>query len=232
MSTQVAQPSTLYRRVFMSPPIRRRSLISSSMNTRITGSSTPLSICTQTRNWNTGMPGIRDSPAPRKRRKLNRPKKTGARRKLRPMPLGRPKASATEKAVEMGRMAAAILPISAAFAVAEAFGLPKGIGLSLRRAPVFFGLFSFLLFLGAGLSLIPGIPVFQFLVWVQMLNGVLLPVFLVFMLLLINDRRLMGELINTRLYNVLGWATCVLIVVSVAFVLLQQTLGLMGVSFP
>jgi Mn2+/Fe2+ NRAMP family transporter len=129
-------------------------------------------------------------------------------------------------------MAAAILPISTAFSVAEAFGLPKGIGLSLRRAPVFFGLFTLLLVLGAGLSLIPGIPVFQFLVWVQMLNGVLLPVILVFMLLLINDRRLMGELINTRLYNVLGWATCVLIVVSVAFVLLQQTLGLMGVRFP
>ncbi len=128
-------------------------------------------------------------------------------------------------------MAAAILPISTAFSVSEAFGLPKGLGLSLRRAPVFFGLFSVILFLGAGLSLIPGIPVFRFLLWVQMLNGLLLPVILVFMLLLINDRRLMGELRNNRLTNVLGWTSCVLIVVSVVFVLLQQLTALLGIAF-
>ena len=129
-------------------------------------------------------------------------------------------------------MAAAILPISTAFTVAEAFGLPKGIGARRRRAPGFFGLFSLILFLGAALSLIPNIPVFQFLIGVQMLNGILLPVILVFMLLLINDRRLVGDLKNGRLTNVIGWTTCVLIVISVVFVLAQQVLGLVGVTFP
>ena len=62
-----------------------------------------------------------------------------------------------------------------------------------------------------------------------MLNGVLLPVILVFMLLLINDPRLMGDLKNTRVYNLLGCATCALIVISVAFVLLQQVSRLLGV---
>ncbi|MGE5601502.1 MAG: Nramp family divalent metal transporter [Nitrososphaerales archaeon] len=127
-------------------------------------------------------------------------------------------------------MAAGVLPIATAFSVAEAFGLPKGVSLSLRRAPAFFTLFLVVLGLGAALSLIPNLPVFQFLVGVQILNGVLLPVILVFMLLLINDGKLMGNLKNSRVYNVLGWVTTVLISLAVGFLLLQQALGLFGVK--
>jgi NRAMP (natural resistance-associated macrophage protein)-like metal ion transporter len=127
-------------------------------------------------------------------------------------------------------MAAGVLPMASAYTVTEAFGLPKGISLTIHRAPVFFGLFSVALALGAALSLIPNLPIFQFLVWVQILNGALLPVILVFILLLINDRQLMGDLKNSRVYNVLGWITAGLVSVAVAFLLLQQILGLFGIN--
>ncbi|HEX9117981.1 MAG TPA: divalent metal cation transporter, partial [Anaerolineae bacterium] len=84
--------------------------------------------------------------------------------------------------------------------------------------------------LGAALSLIPNLPVIQFLVGVQILNGVLVPIILVFMLLLANDTHLMGDLRNSRLYNVLGWASTGLIGLAVAFLLIQQAAGLFGIK--
>jgi len=72
--------------------------------------------------------------------------------------------------------------------------------------------------------------VIKLLVWIQVLNGVLLPIFLVFILLLINDQRLTKELKNTRLYNVLGWTTFAVITLAVAIMLLMQLLGLWGVK--
>jgi Mn2+/Fe2+ NRAMP family transporter len=67
-------------------------------------------------------------------------------------------------------------------------------------------------------------------VLIQVLNGVLLPIFLVFILLLINDQRLTKELKNTRFYNILGWATFAIIALAVAIMLLMQFLGLWGVK--
>ena len=87
---------------------------------------------------------------------------------------------------------------------------------------MFFSLFTFLLLLGAGLALIPHVPVMQVLVAIQVLNGMLLPIILVFILLLINDQRLTGDLQNTRLYNVLGWGTCGLITTAVLVMLGSQ----------
>ena len=126
-------------------------------------------------------------------------------------------------------LAGAVLPLTTAYAVSEVFGAPKGVNLDFRRAPIFFGLFTGLIFVGAGIALIPSLPVIQWLVGVQVLNGALLPVMLVFTLRLINDERLMGSLKNTRLYNVLGWGTFVLITVAVVIMLGSQLLTLMGV---
>jgi Mn2+/Fe2+ NRAMP family transporter len=127
-------------------------------------------------------------------------------------------------------LAAGVLPLATAYSVAEAFGFRKGVDLDFRRAPVFLGTFTALIALGASVSLIPNIPVFQLLVAIQVLNGVLLPVILVFLLLLINDRRLVGLLKNGMLYNVLSWGTVALVTAAVTALLVLQLLSLFGID--
>jgi Mn2+/Fe2+ NRAMP family transporter len=126
-------------------------------------------------------------------------------------------------------LAGAVLPLTTAYAVSEVFGMPKGVSLDFRRAPIFFRFFTGMIILGAGLSLLPNLPVIQWLVAVQVLNGVLLPVLLVFILRLINDQRLMGPLRNSRIYNLLGWGTFFLITVAVVIMLGSQILTMLGV---
>ena len=126
-------------------------------------------------------------------------------------------------------LAGAVLPLATAYAVSEVLGAPKGVNLDFRRAPIFFGLFTGMIFLGALVSLIPNLPVIQWLVAVQVLNGVLLPIMLVFILRLINDEGLMGALKNTRTYNVLGWGTFALITIAVVIMLGSQVLSLLGI---
>ena len=127
-------------------------------------------------------------------------------------------------------LAAGVLPLATAYSVSEAFGFRKGVNLDFRRAPTFLGLFSALVLLGAVVALIPNVPLIQMLVVIQALNGVLLPVILVFLLLLINDRRLVGDLKNSPLYNALGWGTFALVTVAVATMLGSQLLGLFGLA--
>ncbi|MBX3166630.1 MAG: Nramp family divalent metal transporter [Candidatus Eremiobacteraeota bacterium] len=122
-------------------------------------------------------------------------------------------------------LAAAVLPLATAYAVTEAMGAPKGVDLDFRRAPLFFGLFTFLLVLGAGVALIPRLPVMDLLVGVQVLNGVLLPFVLVFIVLLANDKRYMGELKNTRLTNIFSVITIVTITTAVLILLGDQFFG-------
>jgi hypothetical protein len=129
-------------------------------------------------------------------------------------------------------LAGAVLPLATAYAVSEVFGMPKGVSLDFRRAPIFFGLFTGLIVVGMGLSLFPGLPVIEWLVTVQVLNGVLLPIMLVFILRLINDQHLMGELKNTRIYNLLGWGTFILITGAVVVMLSSQILPALSHSLP
>jgi NRAMP (natural resistance-associated macrophage protein)-like metal ion transporter len=126
-------------------------------------------------------------------------------------------------------LAGAVLPLATAYAVSDIFATPKGVNLDFRRAPIFFGLFTGMIFFGAVLSLIPNLPVIQWLVTVSVLNGVLLPIMLVFILRLINDERLMGHLKNTRVYNILGWGTFILITAAVVIMLGSQVLTRLGV---
>ena len=127
-------------------------------------------------------------------------------------------------------LAAGVLPLATAYSVSEAFGFRKGVNLDYRRAPIFIGLFTALLVLGAAVALLPGLPVFGLLVAIQALNGMLLPVILIFMLRLINDRRLMGDLANGPLYNVLAWATAVVLIVLVALMLGNMALDALGID--
>ena len=126
-------------------------------------------------------------------------------------------------------LAGAVLPLATSYAVSEAFGIPKGVNLDFRRGKTFFSIFTALIVIGAGIALIPNVPIFPLLIGIQVLNGVLLPIILVFILLLVNDRNLMGDLKNTRVYNFLGWGTFVMITIAVVIMLggkLLETLGI------
>ena len=127
-------------------------------------------------------------------------------------------------------LAGAVLPLTTAYAVSEVFGMPKGVSLDFRRAPIFFGLFTGMILLGAGLSLLPNLPVIDWLIAVQVLNGMLLPILLIFILRLINDQALMGTLKNTHVYNILGWGTFILITAAVVIMLGSQILTIFSAT--
>jgi NRAMP (natural resistance-associated macrophage protein)-like metal ion transporter len=103
--------------------------------------------------------------------------------------------------------AASILPISTAYAVCEGLGLESGLDKRFDEAPAFYWLYTALIVLGAGVLLLPRFPLFRVMVLSQVVNGILLPFVLVFMLLLMNDRELMGEHVNSRWYNIVSWFT-------------------------
>jgi Mn2+/Fe2+ NRAMP family transporter len=122
-------------------------------------------------------------------------------------------------------LAAGVVPLATAYSVSEAFGFRKGVGLDFRRAPVFYGLFTGLIGIGVAVAAWPGIPLIGLLVGIQVLNGVLLPVILGFMLLLAGDLRLMGSLRNSTLQAVLGWGTLVLVSGAVVFLIVSQVMA-------
>ena len=128
-----------------------------------------------------------------------------------------------------GVFSAAILPLSTAYLVCEAFGWEMGVNRNLKEAPVFFGVYTALIALGAGIILLPVKSLVQAMLASQTLNGVLLPVILVVMLRLINDRRLMGKFVNGRGFNALSWAmVIVLIVLTIILVVTSTFPGLLG----
>jgi Mn2+/Fe2+ NRAMP family transporter len=104
-------------------------------------------------------------------------------------------------------LAAAILPVTAAYVIAETFGFEKGISRSPRQAPVFVGVITVLIAIGMLVAIVPGVPVIKLLVLVQVVNGVLLPVTLFFVWRLAANRELMGQYANGRTFNVLAGAT-------------------------
>jgi Mn2+/Fe2+ NRAMP family transporter len=116
--------------------------------------------------------------------------------------------------------AASILPISTAYTVCEGLGLESGVDKSFKEAPFFYWLYT-LLIAGSALTvlLLPDAQLINFAILSQVLNGVLLPVVIILMLLLINRADLMGEHKNSRLWNVIAWATS-LIVIGMTLVML------------
>jgi Mn2+/Fe2+ NRAMP family transporter len=108
--------------------------------------------------------------------------------------------------------AASILPLSTAYTVCEGLGFESGIGQKFSEAPVFYWLYTALIVAGAGVVLIPNLPLVKIIIFSQVINGVVLPFVLIFMLILINKRELMGEHINSRVFNVIAWATTVIMI--------------------
>src|SRR3990172_4947768 len=119
-------------------------------------------------------------------------------------------------------LAAGVLPLATSFSITEAFGFENGVSFSWEDAPIFYSLFTLLVAGGAAVTLIPGIPLIQLLVFVYVINGVLLPVLLVFVVRLAGDRELLGEHRNGPLYNAIAWAT-VLGVGALALVMVVTT---------
>ncbi|HZP48127.1 MAG TPA: Nramp family divalent metal transporter [Vicinamibacterales bacterium] len=108
--------------------------------------------------------------------------------------------------------AASILPISTAYAVCEGLGFESGLDKRFDEAPVFYWLYTLLIVLGAGVLLLPHVPLVYVSVLSQVANGVVLPFVLIFMLLLTNDRELMGDHVNGRGFNIVAWTTVVIMV--------------------
>ena len=118
--------------------------------------------------------------------------------------------------------AACILPLSTAYSVCEGLGFEAGVNKRMREAPVFYFLYTLLIVVGAGVVLIPGFPLVRMILLSQVLNGVLLPFVLIFMILLINRQDLMGEWVNPRWFNQVSWIAVV--------VMIGLTLALVGIT--
>lgn len=109
-------------------------------------------------------------------------------------------------------LAAFILPLSTAYAVCEAFGFESGISKSSKEAPIFFGIYTTLILLGALLVLWPGISLYGIMMMAQVVNGILLPPILIFMLLIANNQQLMGAYTNSPVFNILAWVQSIVLI--------------------
>jgi Mn2+/Fe2+ NRAMP family transporter len=103
--------------------------------------------------------------------------------------------------------AATVLPITTAYTVCEGLGFESGLDKKFHEAPAFYWLYTLLIVTGAGVLLVPNFPMTDMMVLSQVVNGIVLPFILIFMLILTNDRELMGEHVNTRGFNIVAWTT-------------------------
>ena len=120
--------------------------------------------------------------------------------------------------------AASILPLSTAHVICEGLGFEAGIDHKFKEAPTFYSLYTSLIVIGAGIILIPNAPLLKILVLSQVANGVWLPVVLIFVLLLINRRDLMGDYVNSWGFNVVAW-TASIVVIAITLILVYTTIA-------
>jgi Mn2+/Fe2+ NRAMP family transporter len=121
--------------------------------------------------------------------------------------------------------AASILPLSTAYTVCEGLGLESGVDKAFKEAPFFYWFYTLLIVLGAGVVLIPSFPLVKVVILSQVLNGVLLPVIMIFMLQLINKHELMGEHTNSHWFNVVAWGTAVIVTGLSLLMMWNQVMG-------
>ena len=120
-------------------------------------------------------------------------------------------------------LAACVLPLTAAYAVCEAFGWERGIDRSWSEAPAFNGIYTFVILFGAAFILIPDLNLIAIMVFSQAVGGILLPFLLIYMVRIANDRRLMGGHTNSPFFNGLSWTT-ILMVIGLTVALVAMTL--------
>lgn len=117
-------------------------------------------------------------------------------------------------------MAASVLPLSTAYSIAEAFGWERGVGRTFQEAPQFLFLYTFIIVIGAGITLfVPKDRLVFVLNLPNVVGGMLLPLILVLIILLCNDRRLMGRYVNGRVFNVIAWVTTIVMSVLSALII-------------
>src|ERR1700677_5025826 len=109
--------------------------------------------------------------------------------------------------------AASILPLSTAHVICEGLGFEAGLDHKLKEAPAFYSLYTALIVVGAGIVLIPRAPLWKILLYSQVGNGIWLPIVLIFILILINRRDLMGVHINSWGFNVIAWTASIIMII-------------------
>ena len=133
-------------------------------------------------------------------------------------------------------LAAFILPLSTAYAVCEAFGFESGVSKTSKEAPVFFAIYTVLIVLGAGIALWPGLSLYKVMLASQVVNGILLPPILIFMVLIASNKSVMGQYANSKWYNVVSWTftgvlvtlTLLLLIATVAPEFMASMMALIG----
>ena len=117
---------------------------------------------------------------------------------------------------------ATILPLATAFYVCEAFGFEAGIDKKAKEAPQFYSLITVIIIIAVAVVLIPHAPLIQITFWTQALNGILLPVVLICMILLVNNKEIMGKYVNKPLNNIISWATIIILIGLTAALLVMS----------
>jgi NRAMP (natural resistance-associated macrophage protein)-like metal ion transporter len=117
--------------------------------------------------------------------------------------------------------AASILPLSTSYLLCEGMGWDSGLNKRFREAPQFYTIYTLLIVIGAIIILMPNAPLLVIMVLAQVVNGSLLPLVLIFMLILINNRKLMGQYVNGKAFNAIAWGTAVIL--SVLTILMVAT---------
>lgn len=116
-------------------------------------------------------------------------------------------------------LASAIVPLSTAYAICEAFGWESGLDRKFKEAPLFFSIFIGVIIIGAGIVIIPSLNLIKVMVISQTTNGILLPLILIFMLILVNDKKIMGEYKNNLIQNIISYSTAIMLIILTLFLL-------------
>ncbi|MFH0827696.1 MAG: Nramp family divalent metal transporter [Candidatus Omnitrophota bacterium] len=120
---------------------------------------------------------------------------------------------------------AAILPLATAFYVCEAFGFEAGIDKKINEAPQFYSLFTFIIIISVVIILLPNAPLIAITIWTQVINAMLLPAVLLSMIILINNKRIMGPYVNNLFQNTVGWSTTLILIAMTAMLVISPLLS-------
>ncbi|MEK7508908.1 MAG: divalent metal cation transporter, partial [Patescibacteria group bacterium] len=122
-------------------------------------------------------------------------------------------------------LGAFILPTATAYAVCEAFGWESGVNTKWKDAKIFYSLILASIIIPATLVLIPKVSLIKIMIWSQDINGILLPIILIFVMKIINDKRIMGEHTNKPIGNIIAWLTIIGIIAATAVLVVSSILG-------
>ncbi|KAF0224613.1 MAG: Mn2+ and Fe2+ transporters of the NRAMP family [Erysipelotrichaceae bacterium] len=121
-------------------------------------------------------------------------------------------------------LATAIIPLSTSYAICEAFGWESGVDYSVKEAPAFFGIYTFIIVIAASLVLIPNLNLMSLIISTQQIAGILTPIILIFMIMLVNDKRIMGKHTNNKIQNSIAIIAVTLIIMMTLALIVSQFL--------